>query len=144
MNALKVLFIIAFTLYMLYYEQTFWKYYLGILIPYYLFTQLFFYNSKYNSLKKKVFIAMWCSPYDPQILGSMEINVNKIKDFMEEYSKKVGYKVGLTIFLTKLSGLLLKKFKQINGNVVFGKVLLIIFIIKYRNSLFHEILSTSV
>ena len=65
---------------------------------------------------------MWSSPYDPQILGLMEFSVVKIKEFLTEYSNKVGYKVGITIFLTKIAGLVLKKFNNINGNVVFGKV----------------------
>jgi len=122
MNALKILFIIAFVLYTLIFETAFWGYFLSFLIPYYLVTQILLFNDQTNTLKKKALISMWCSPYDPQILGTMSFNLNKLKSFLEEYSKKVGYKVGITCFYTKLAGVILQKFPQINGNIVFGKV----------------------
>ena len=122
MNALKILFMIAFGLYMLIYEIGFWKYYFGILIPYYLITQVFFFNSKFNTLKKKVFISMWGQPYDPMVIGTMKLNINNLQVYLQEYSKKVGIKIGLTCFITKVGSLILKKFKSINGNVALGKV----------------------
>ena len=52
MNALTILLFIATILYMLVYQPGFYKYFFAILIPYYIFSQLFFDDSKINSKKK--------------------------------------------------------------------------------------------
>ncbi len=123
MNALKVLFLISFILYMLFYEITFYKHFFAIFIPYVLFTQILFYNSQFLTLKRKALISMWSYPYDPQILGTINFNLNKAKEYLAEYSKKVGCEVNITILFMKMISVLLKKFKEVNGNVVVGKVI---------------------
>ena len=54
MHALFVLLILATIIYLLIYQPNFYKFYFGMLIPYYIITQLFFCDSKINSSKKNI------------------------------------------------------------------------------------------
>ena len=52
MDTLTVLLIFVTSLYLLIYQTSFWKYYLGILIPYYVITQIILCDFKTNTSKK--------------------------------------------------------------------------------------------
>ena len=86
MNALFVLLTIATILYMLVYQPGFYKFYFGLLIPYYIFTQLFFNDSKINSSKKKFFISSWLHPFDSQIYCSSTVDITNLLSYVEELS----------------------------------------------------------
>lgn len=122
MNALKILFVLAAILYLVIYEPIFWKYFFGILIPYWLLTQVFFYNSKYNTAKRKTFISLWTHPFDPQIFATVKIDITHLEGFLKDYSQKVGREITYLNFLIKVFAKMMTKYPKINGNINFGKV----------------------
>ncbi len=123
MNALTILLFIATILYMLMYQPGFYKYYFGVLISYFLFSQIFFGDSKTNSSKKKFFMSQWYHPYDSQIYCSSTVDVTKLLSFLKKYNEEHSTKIGITIFLMKLLANLFVKYPDLNGNIIFGDVL---------------------
>jgi hypothetical protein len=123
MNALTILLFIATILYMLVYQPGFYKYFFAILIPYYIFSQLFFDDSKINSKKKKFFISSWYHPYDSQIYCSSTVDVTKLLSFIKQYNEEHSTKIGITVFLMKLLANIFVKYPDLNGNIIFGNIL---------------------
>ena len=123
MNALMILLTIATTFYMLFNQPGFYKFYFGLLIPYYIITQLFFNDSKINSSKKKFFISSWYHPFDSQIYCSSTVDVTKLLSFIKEYNEEHSTNIGITIFIMKLLANLFVKYPDLNGNIIFGDVL---------------------
>lgn len=123
MNALLIILLIITAFYLTIYQPGFWKYFFGILIPYYILTQLFFGDLKLNSSKKKFFMSSWYHPFDSQIYCSSTIDVTKLLDFLKIYNKEHNTKIGPTIFLMKLLANIFVKYPQINGNIIFGNIL---------------------
>jgi hypothetical protein len=103
------------------YQTAYWKYFFSLLIPYYIITQLLLSDSTYNTPKKKFLISMWNSPSDPQIYGVIPFNITSLEKYLKDYSNKCKIKIGTTVFFIKIMGLILEKYSQINGNVIFGK-----------------------
>ena len=123
MNALTILLFISTILYMLVYQPGFYKYYFGILIPYYIISQLFFADRKLNTSKKKFFMSSWNHPYDSQIYCSCTVDVTKLLQFLKDYNEEHSTKIGITVFLMKLLAHLFVKYPDLNGNIIFGDVL---------------------
>ena len=123
MNTLSVLLTIATILYMLIYQPGFYKFYFGLLIPYYILSQLFFGDSKINSSKKKYFISTWKHPFDCQIYCSSTVDVTKLLSFIKDYNKEHETNIGITIFIMKLLANIFVKYPDLNGNIIFGDVL---------------------
>jgi len=121
MNALRILLTFALILYLTFYQFQFWKYFFLVVIPYYIITQVLMVDQSLNTPKKKSFIGMWSHPSDPQIYGTMKLNLNKVTEFLRQYSMKVEDKIGFTVFLVKLMGKIFEKYSQINGHVIFGR-----------------------
>lgn len=121
MNALRILLLIILLLYLAYVHPKYFLYFFSIFIPYIIITQYAFFNSALNTVKTKVFISSWSHAYDPSIYGLIKLNITKLKKFCKEYSEKTGVKVGLTTYLIKLGGIILKKFPDLNGNIFLGK-----------------------
>ena len=123
MNSLFVLLIVATIFYMLLYQPGFYKYFFGMLIPYYILTQIFFGDMKLNSSKKKFFMSSWYHPFDSQIYCSSTVDITKLLDFLKEYNKEHSTNIGITIFIMKLLAHLFTKYPDLNGNIIFGDVL---------------------
>jgi hypothetical protein len=124
MNPLKVLLLLCISMYLLIYQTRFYYYFLVLLIPYYFITQhLLVKDKKLVTPKKKSFISMWTHPYDPQIYGTLKLNITKLETLLSEYSKKVGHEITVTDFLLKVLGEMIKNFSFLNGNILFGKFL---------------------
>jgi hypothetical protein len=121
MNALRVLLIFCLILYLAIYHSRFWYYYFLLLIPYYLISQFIYNDKTLVTPKKKGFLSMWQHPSDPQCYGTLKFNITKLERLLDEYSKKVGVKIGLTEFFVKLMAEMIKKFTFLNGNILFGK-----------------------
>jgi len=121
MNALRIILLVILVIYLTFVHSKFLLHFFAIFIPYIIITQYMFFNSPLNTGKTKVFISSWSHAYDPQIFGTSKIESTKVKKFCEEYSKIKGVKVGLTTCLLKLAGLILNKFPDINGNIIFGR-----------------------
>ena len=122
MNALFVLLFVVTIFYMLLYQPGFYKYFFGMLIPYYLFSQIIFADLKLNSSKKKFFMSSWYHPFDSQIYCSSTVDVTNLLDFIKEYNKEHSTKIGITIFIMKLLANLFVKYPDLNGNIIFGDV----------------------
>ena len=123
MNALFILLFIATIFYMLLYQPGFYKYFFGMLIPYYLLSQLFFGDMKLNSSKKKFFMSSWIHPFDSQIYCSSTVDITNLLEFIKEYNKEHSTNIGITIFIMKLLANLFVKYPDLNGNIIFGDVL---------------------
>lgn len=123
MNALLNLLLIVTIFYLTLYQPGFWKYFFGILIPYYLCTQVIFADLKLNSSKKKFFMSSWFHPFDSQIYCSSTVDMTNLLDFLKQYNQDHGTKIGPTIFLMKLLANIFVKYPQINGNIIFGNIL---------------------
>ena len=123
MHALFVLLIIATNIYLIIYQPHFYKFYFGLLIPYYIISQLFFGDMKLNSSKKKFFMSSWYHPFDSQIYCSSTVDVTKLLSFISDYNKEHSTNIGITIFIMKLLANLFVKYPDLNGNIIFGDVL---------------------
>ena len=123
MNALFVLLFVVTVFYMILYQPGFYKYFFGILIPYYLFSQIIFADFKLNSSKKKFFMSSWYHPFDSQIYCSSTVDVTNLLEFIKKYNKEHSTKIGITIYIMKLLANLFVKYPDLNGNIIFGDVL---------------------
>ena len=123
MNALFVLLFVVTVFYMILYQPGFYKYFFGILIPYYLFSQIIFADFKLNSSKKKIFMSSWYHPFDSQIYCSSTVDVTNLLEFIKEYNKEHSTNIGITIYIMKLLANLFVKYPDLNGNIIFGDVL---------------------
>ena len=123
MNALFVLLFVVTVFYMLLYQPGFYKYFFGMLIPYYFFSQIVFCNFKLNSSKKKFFMSSWNHPFDSQIYCSSTVDITNLLDFIKEYNKEHSTNIGITIYIMKLLANLFVKYPDLNGNIIFGDVL---------------------
>jgi hypothetical protein len=123
MNTLMILLTIATIIYMLIYQPGFYKFYFGLLIPYYIISQLFFGDMKLNSSKKKFFMSSWYHPFDSQLYCSSTVDVTKLLSFIKEYNEEHSTNIGITIFIMKLLANLFVKYPDLNGNIIFGDVL---------------------
>ena len=123
MNALFILLFVATVFYMLIYQPGFYKYFFGMLIPYYLFSQIIFADFKLNSSKKKFFMSSWYHPFDSQIYCSSTVDITNLLEFIKEYNKEHSTNIGITIFIMKLLANLFVKYPDLNGNIIFGDVL---------------------
>lgn len=123
MNALLVIFLISYGVYSLFNNFKFWLIYLSLIAIYYYFTQVKFFQSAYNSLRRKICIATWETPFDPQIYTKVKLDITRVEPYLETISKETGEKVTLTVYVIKLMSILLKKFPELYGYIKFGKFL---------------------
>ena len=123
MNSLFVLLIVTTTFYMLIYQPGFYRYFFGLLIPYYLISQIFFGDMKLNTSKKKFFMSSWYHPFDSQLYCTSTVDITKLLEFIKQYNKEHSTNIGITIFIMKLLANLFVKYPDLNGNKIFGDVL---------------------
>ncbi len=121
MNALRIILLVILLAYLMFMHPKFFLYFFALFIPYIVITQFLFFNSTLNTGKTKLFMISWSQPYDPVIYGTSKMKSTKVKKLCEEYSKSKGIKVGITTFCLKLASLIIKKFPDINGNIIFGR-----------------------
>jgi len=123
MNTLFVLLVATTAFYMLIYQPGFYKYFFGMLIPYYLISQLFFGDMKLNTSKKKFFMSSWYHPFDSQLYCTSTVDITKLLDFIKNYNIEHSTNIGISIFIMKLLANLFVKYPDLNGNIIFGDVL---------------------
>ena len=123
MNSLFVLLIVTTIFYMLIYQPGFYRYFFGLLIPYYLISQIFFGDMKLNTSKKKFFMSSWYHPFDSQLYCTSTVDITKLLEFIKQYNKEHSTNIGITIFIMKLLANLFVKYPDLNGNIIFGDVL---------------------
>ena len=120
MNALTVILLVVTVIYLWLYQTNYWKYFFGILIPYYLITQILLNDFKTNTPKRKFYITSWIHPFDSQIYAKCKVDLNPLHDWLEKYNKEHKIKIGYTVFLLKILGKLFEKYSTLNGTILFG------------------------
>jgi hypothetical protein len=121
MNTLRILALIILIIYLLNTHPNFLYYFLSIFLPYLIISNYILSGSQFNTSKIKFFLSSWSYPYDPSIYGTAKLNSTKVKKLCEDISKKENIKIGLNTYFLKLGGIILKKFPEINGNLIFGR-----------------------
>jgi hypothetical protein len=124
MNALLVIFFVAYSIYAFFNNFKFWLIYIALMALYIYLTQVRFLNSSLNSLRKRIQIATWGAPNDPEIYGKLKLDITKMEPYLEELSKEIGEKITITIFVIKLIALAMRKYPDFFGYIKFGKVIL--------------------
>jgi hypothetical protein len=123
MNSLIVFFFIAYGVYALVYNMKFWIIYIILLAVYYYLTQVKWFGDKFNNLRRKISIATWGAPYDPQTYAKLKLDITKMESYLESKGREIGEKLTLTIYIIKLISIVLKKYPQLYGYIKLGKVI---------------------
>jgi hypothetical protein len=135
MNALLTFFLIAYGIYALLYNITFWIIYIIIVGVYLYLTQFTLQSTTINSIRRKVSIATWGEATDPQTYLKVKLDITKMEEYLEEQSKLLGEKITITVYVIKLMSIVLKKYPELNGYIKFGKVTSIITISYFRRKM---------
>jgi len=122
MNPLLVLFFLSLAI-----EDFFYRG--GCLIKYYLWSILaytivilFSRKSQYHSPAGKLLLATYSHSYDPSTYAKLKPEITKAKEYLDILSEKLGKKITWTLFTTKLLGMVMKKYPEMNHTIKFGKV----------------------
>ncbi|MCQ2816337.1 MAG: 2-oxo acid dehydrogenase subunit E2 [archaeon] len=118
MNALLVIFFITYGIYSFFNNINFWLIFLTLVLTYIYTTQMF--KAK-EYLSRKVSIATWSAPYDPQTYTSIKLNITKVVPYLEKISAEIGDKITLTIYTIKLMAIILKKHPEVYGFIRLGR-----------------------
>ena len=123
MNPLIVLFFISLILEdYLFKEGIFMKYYLFSLFIYLI---IYFISNSKNYLEspyRKFLLAAYSQSYDPTVYGVIKPDIHKVKLFIEKFNKTHSEnKLNLTLFFTKLIGVVMNKFPTCNNTIKYGK-----------------------
>ena len=97
------------------------KYYLTSIIIYAILN-LFTPESKYNSPQRKLGLAGYSHSSDPSVYCKLKPEVSKAKIFLEKISEKIGKKITWNLLVTKILGLCVEKYPEINCAIKFGKL----------------------
>jgi hypothetical protein len=122
MNALLVIFFISYGIYSLFNNFKFWIIYITLIGLYYYITQVKFFHSAYDSLRRRISIATWGPPTDPQTYAKVNLDITKMENYLEEKSKEIGERITITTFVIKLMSLVLRKYPEVYGCIKFGRV----------------------
>lgn len=121
MNALLIIFFVSYGIYALFNNIRFWIIYLSLVISYTLITQTVLGSSFKEFVRRKISIASWSTPNDPQTYTAVKLDVTKIEPYLEKLSKEIGEHVTLTIFSIKLMAVVLKRHPEVYGFIRFGR-----------------------
>jgi len=122
MNALLFIFFIAYFFYSLYNNIRFIFIYVTFMAIYHFLTQVKFFRTDFNKGRRKILISSWNTPYDPQSLVKLKLDITKTEKYLEDISTKEGEKITLTVHIIKLMSIVLKKYPEFAGYIRFGKV----------------------
>ena len=84
MQALFVLWIIVTCIYLILYQSTYWKYFFGLLIPYYLITQIFFFT-KFYCTKNVLLFFIGKKKFAPGLVRTVDLQVNSLTLYRLSY-----------------------------------------------------------
>ena len=122
MNTILVFFFIAYGIYCLFYNITFWMIYVTLVSTYLYLTQFLFFRNSMNTIRRKVSIATWGEATDPQTYVKIKLDITKMEHYLEEQSKLLNEKITITVYVIKLLSIVLKKYPELYGFIKFGKV----------------------
>lgn len=121
MNALLLIFFITYGIYSFFENVYFWMIYLALIFTYVYATQLWVPYKEY--LSRKISIATWSAPFDPQTYTSIKLNITKVEPYLAQISSQINDKITLTIYAIKLMAVILKKHPEVYGFIKFGRYL---------------------
>lgn len=87
MNLVYVALLFSFILYGFIFDRTI-IYINGIIFSLYILGYVFSPNSKYNSLRRKIMIASWVEPEEPNIVVRAEYDCTNLLQKLEQYPLK--------------------------------------------------------
>jgi len=73
------------------------------------------------STRRKLAIATWSAPREPNIYGSLTVDAGPALKYVEEAREKSGEKVTITHFVGKAVAEALKQTPSLNGRILFGR-----------------------
>ena len=93
MNALKVLLILTFMAYFLFFERGFLFYYLCVVLGYYIIVEVLYFNNN-TTPKHKLFNTMRTHPFNNQIIAKFNFDLTRVEKIRKnhmgnKWSKKV-------------------------------------------------------
>ncbi len=97
------------------------KYYLWSIIAYTIFN-IFSPKSQYHSPARKLLLASYSHSYDPTAYVKIKPEITKAKEYLDKLSEKIGKKITWTLFTTKVIGMVIKKYPEMNYAIKFGKM----------------------
>lgn len=122
MNPLIVLFFLSLAI-----EDFFFR--SGCLVKYYIWSiiaytilNIFSPKSQYHSPARKLLLASYSHSYDPSAYVKIKPEITKAKEYLDKLSEKIGKKITWTLFTTKVIGMVINKYPEINSAIKFGKL----------------------
>src|SRR5690242_8100724 len=116
MNPLMVLFFVSlFVDDYIFRNGALLKYYISSIVIYYLFST--FMKSKFDTPNRKLLMSAFGQSMDSTIYGSVKININKAKQFIQNISEKEGKKISMTLFFSKVAGEVFNKFPHCDNTI---------------------------
>lgn len=123
MNAILVMFFLAMFLNdFLFKEALMIKIYIYLFMGYFII-YIFTNSSKFHSAYKNLQLAIFSQSFDPTVYSKLKINVEKCQEFLKKYQEKYGEKITMTLLVTKVIGLTLKKYPEFNCAIKCGKLI---------------------
>ena len=121
MNSLLIIFFISYGIYSFFNNFRFWIIYISLILTYYYITQVQLSSQIKEFLRRKITIATWSNPFDPQTYTSLKLNITKIIPYLEKKSKEENVHITPTIFSIKLMAIILKKYPEVYGYIKYGR-----------------------
>jgi hypothetical protein len=122
MNPMIVLFFISLAIEDFFFRNgDLLKYYISSILVYAIFN-IFTPESKYNSPQRKFVMADFSHSSDPSVYCKLKPEVTKASIFLEKLSQKIGKKITWNLLVTKIMGLSIEKYPEINCAIRYGKL----------------------
>jgi len=122
MNPLIVLFFLSLAIEDFFFRNSYLiKYYLWSIIAYTIFN-IFSPKSEFHSPARKLLLASYSHSYDPSAYVKIKPEITKAKEYLDKLSEKIGKKITWTLFTTKVIGMVIKKYPEMNHAIKFGKM----------------------
>jgi hypothetical protein len=80
------------------------------------------YSVKYNTTFRKWNIASYSQSNDPSVYAKLMLDTKNMKEFIDNFNKRTGKKLTVTLFWAKVIGEAIKENPDTNMAIRFGKV----------------------
>jgi hypothetical protein len=98
------------------------KIYLFLIVAYWILYAVIS-KSKFHDTLRKWYMASYSQSYNPSIFSSVKFNLENAKKFIAEHSEKIGKKISITLFFSKVLGECLDLIPEANIAIRYGKVI---------------------
>src|SRR6266545_2390347 len=71
--------------------------------------------------RRKLAIATWGAPNDPNIYGKLTVDAGPALDYLERLAKETGEKASVTHLVARAAAIALARTPTLNGRIVFGR-----------------------